>query len=262
MALSKIPTGSDLKSDIKRAVDEIGGFGKYIQTGNTVLVKPNFNTADEPPASTDPAFLSAVIDLLSEVGAKRIVIGESSTFYLSTKIVLEQCDVFGVCIKGPAVEVMVFENHQYVKKPVRGGQYLRSVTVPKVLDEVDRIVLLPCMKTHFAAQYTGALKIAVGMMKPSERVRMHMGHVPEKVAEINLLYEPDLAVMDGRKCFIAGGPAKGEVREPGIILASDSRVEIDLEEVRTIQSFDGNSLAGIDPEEIVQIKHARKLGIK
>jgi uncharacterized protein (DUF362 family) len=86
--------------------------------------------------------------------------------------------------------------------------------------------------------------------------------VPEKVAEMNLLYKPDLVIMDARKCFISGGPAKGEVREPGLILASESRVAIDIEEVKIIQGYEGNSLIGQKPEELRQIKYAQELGVE
>ena len=67
--------------------------------------------------------------------------------------------------------------------------------------------------------------------------------------------------MDGRKCFINKGPSEGELVEPNLILASESRLAIDLEEIKIIQSFAGNSLAGIRPEDLGQIKRAQELGI-
>ena len=89
-----------------------------------------------------------------------------------------------------------------------------------------------------------------------------MGNVSEKVAEMNTVYSPDLIIMDARKCFINGGPTKSEIRESGFVLASDSRIAIDIEEVKIIQSFDGNSLGGLEPEEMTQIRLAKELGIK
>lgn len=68
--------------------------------------------------------------------------------------------------------------------------------------------------------------------------------------------------MDARKCFINRGPAKGELKEPELILASESRVAIDIEGVKIIQKYPGNSLTGIEPEELIQIRLAKKMGIK
>ena len=36
------------------------------ESGDEILLKPNFNTADPPPASSDPEFVKAVIELLFE----------------------------------------------------------------------------------------------------------------------------------------------------------------------------------------------------
>ena len=160
-------------------------------------------------------------------------------------------------------EIMIFDEHEWTTKKIPQGRYLKKISVPQIMDQVDRIILLPCCKTHFIAQYTGALKTMVGFMKPSERVGLHLGsHVPEKVAEMNTIYQPDLVIMDARKCFINRGPAQGEVREPGLILASESRVAIDIEAVKIIQGYAGNSLAGLKPEELRQIKYALELGIE
>jgi uncharacterized protein (DUF362 family) len=98
-------------------------------------------------------------------------------------------------------------------------------------------------------------------MKPTERVRLHLKNLQKKIAELNKLIDPDLIIMDGRKCFINKGPTKGEVREPGLILASTSRVDIDVEGIKIIQSFKGNSLKDIDAWEMPQIKRAIEFGI-
>ena len=60
--VSKIGFNGDIKGSIARAVEAIGGFGRLIATGDTILVKPNFNTADPLPASSDPQFVRAVIE--------------------------------------------------------------------------------------------------------------------------------------------------------------------------------------------------------
>ena len=111
------------------------------------------------------------------------------------------------------------------------------------------------------AQFTGSLKLSVGLMKPSERLKLHAGRLQEKIAELNLVIHPDLIIMDGRKCFINKGPSSGDIAEPALILASTGRVAIDLEGINIIQEFDSNSLAQISPGELIQIAHAVKIGV-
>lgn len=266
LKVNQVTAGAVVKQSIIEVVKDFGGFEKIINKNDSVLIKPNYNTADPSPASTAPDFLRAVVELCFEAGAKRVIVGESSTITIrnhavTTKNNLIKAKVFELEKLVLAPEIMIFDDYEWVKKDIPNGKYLKSVTFPKIIDEVDKIILLPVAKTHFIAGFTGALKLAVGFMLPAERMKFHTGHVQEKVAEINTIYEPDLIIMDARKCFISGGPSKGVMREPGIIMASTSRVAIDIEEVKIIQSFEGNSLKDIVSEEMIQIKTAIKLGV-
>jgi uncharacterized protein (DUF362 family) len=89
----------------------------------------------------------------------------------------------------------------------------------------------------------------------------HMRNLCYKLAELSLVVQPDLIIMDARKVFITGGPAKGELREPNLILASGNQVAIDVEGVKILQSYPGNSLEGKDIWTLKQIKHSVDLGL-
>lgn len=259
--VSKVKVKNDLKKSVLSAVDAIGGFGKFIQKGDRVLLKPNFNTADPFPASSDPEFLRAVIELVNEQEPKKVILGECCTFSLKTRNVMEEIDLCQCQDIIPAPEIIAFNEQRWVKKKVPDGKFLKSVSVPEVLDQVDKLILLPCLKTHAWAQYTGALKLSVGFMKPIERLRMHIMHLQEKIAELNKVINSDLVIMDARKCFINKGPQDGDLARPNLILASTSRVGIDIEGVKIIQQYKGNSLCKIKAQDLTQIKWARKIGI-
>lgn len=254
--------GDDLKSVISDAVLGIGGIEEFVKKGEKVLIKPNVNTADPFPASSDPEFIKAVVELVLATGAGEVIVGESSTRSQNTRTNLEKLNLFDLEKIDQKVKVISFDEGQWVKKEIKDGKYLKSISVPEVLDQVDKVIFLPCLKTHCVAKFTGALKLGVGLMKKSQRMALHVRHTEQKVAEMNLAFKPDLIIMDGRKCFITDGPSHGEVREPGIILASTSRIQIDLEAIRVIQSFSGNDLEKFKPEELPQMKRALEIGIK
>lgn len=262
LELSKVKFEGDLKKAVFQAVEELGGFSRFIQKGDVVFLKPNFNTADPYPASTDLSFLKVVVELVYQAEAKLVMIGDSSTMTLNTRKVMEKLKVFDLLKMDPSPRIYVFEEGEWLKKEVPQGKYLKKVYIPKILEHPDKLIFLPCLKTHFLAQYTGALKLAVGFMKPFQRVHLHLRKIQEKIAELNTLFHPDLIIMDARKCFIKGGPAQGEIREPNLILASPSRLAIDLEGIRIIKSYSKNDLEGILPEELPQIKRAKELGIE
>jgi len=259
--VSKIKFQGNLREAILNAVKLIGGFERFIKKGDVVLIKPNFNTADPFPASTDFDFLKEVVKLVYEMEPKLVLIGESSTMSLNTKKVMEKLKIFDLLNLETPPRIYIFEEWAWIKKEIPQGKYLKSVSVTEILERPDKIILLPCLKTHKYAQFTGALKLSVGFMKPIERVKLHLSHLQEKVAELNTLLKPDLIIMDARKCFINKGPSFGEVRDPNLILASDDRVAIDVEGIKIIQSFSGSSLRKIDPWSLPQIKRAVDLKI-
>ncbi len=155
-------------------------------------------------------------------------------------------------------EVLVFD--EWVRTEA-GGRYLKGVPFAKAALEASKIVYATCLKTHRFAQFTMSLKLVVGFMRPRKRLALHLGHLSDKLAELNTLLTPDLILTDARTCFISGGPSAGERRDPGLILASGDRIALDVEGVRLLQSYPGNSLGDANPWELLQIRRAVELGL-
>lgn len=252
--VAKVIVNNDLKKTIRESVDNIGGLKQFFNIGDVVLLKPNFNTADPFPASTDIHFLEIVIDLIYEAGAESIIVGESSTIYKNTKKEFDKLGLFALQDRINSVQIKNFDEEKWIKKRVPQGKYLKKVSIPKALLGVDKIIFLPCLKTHKYAWFSGSLKLAVGFMKPSERIMLHACHLQEKIAELNRVVAPDLIIMDARKCFITNGPSKGKVKIPNLIMASVDRAAIDIAGINIIKEYEGNDLSTIDPLELPQIK--------
>jgi len=241
--VSKVRVEHDLKASVTKAVGLIGGLGKVISSGDRVMVKPNFNSPDPYPASSDLDFLKAVVQILKEAGAK-VVVGESSGgIWRPTRRVMEKLDALRQ-LTDIGAEVIAFDDRDRSWDWARvrvDGDYLKEVTVPRSVYEADKIVYLPCMKTHRLARFSLSLKLAVGYVHPGERRSMHMRNLERKIAEFNLALQPDLIIMDGRKSFISGGPDKGELVEPGVIMASGDQVAIDVEALKILGSYKGKN---------------------
>ena len=157
-------------------------------------------------------------------------------------------------------EIVFFEEGEYRKIPT-GGRFLKKVSIPDSSLKIDKLVNVSCIKTHQYATFTLSLKNAVGFMKRNERlISLHTRRLEEKIADLNLIVHPVVTIMDGRKCFISGGPACGELREPGVILASGDRVAIDVEAIKIMQGYKGSSLTR-DPWRYKQVTQAVQLGL-
>lgn len=258
--VSRVKTSADLKKSIENAVDLIGGFKKVISSGDRVIVKPNFNSDDPFPASSDPEFVKTVVFLLYHAGASRVIIVESSGMpWLPTRNVLEKTGMLKAAQECNA-EVRILDQGEWVDIAIEGKRWKKISIAKDALDEDAKFVWLPCMKTHRYASFSLSLKLAVGLLDFRLRGDLHSAHLEEKIAELNLAVHPDLIIMDGRKCFVTGGPDVGRVEEPNIILASGDRIAIDVEAIKVIESFEGASLEA-DPWSYIQIRRAVELGL-
>ena len=184
--VAKVTAEEDIRHSIDKTIALLGNVGQAISRGDKVLVKPNFNSPDAFPASTDLAFLHAVVEILLETGA-RVTIGESSGgVWRPSRNVFYKLGVYELA-RNLGVELIAFEDRatDWVKINIR-GDYLKAVTMPRSAYEADKIVYLPCMKTHKIAGFSGALKLAVGFIYPGERRALHARNIERKIAEISL----------------------------------------------------------------------------
>lgn len=256
--VAKVAAREDLRASVGTAVALLGNLGQAIKSGEKVLVKPNFNSPDPFPASTDLAFLRVIIEILLEAGA-RVTIGESSGgIWRPSRNVFRKLGVYELATK-LGVELIAFEDRadDWVRIKV-DGDYLSMVTMPRLAYEADKLVYLPCMKTHRLAQYSGALKLAFGFVHPGERRGFHFSHLQQKLAEVSLCWQPNLIIMDGRKAFVSGGPTEGQLAEPGLLLASGDPVAIDIEAMKILLAYGARNKLVLDPLESPQITTALK----
>ncbi len=259
--VSKVRASEDVKTAVARSVELLGGLDKAVRPGDKVLVKPNFNSPDPPPASTDLTFLRSVLELLMDIGAE-VVVGESSGgLWRPTSNVVAKLGVPRL-LNEMGVEFVAFDDadSEWIEVPIE-GEHLHRVTVPKIAYDADRLVYLPCMKTHQYARFALSLKLSMGFVHPAERLSYHFRNLEGKLAENNLAFQPDLILMDGRKAFVSGGPAQGEVADPGIIMASGDMVAIDVEALKVLKSYRAKNRLDGDPYDLPQIAAAVQHGL-
>lgn len=265
-----VTTGRDLNTAVKAAVDAIGGVRKALQPQDRVLLKANFNSDDEYPASTDLGFLTAVVEVLREAGITNLTLGERSGWpWMPTSKVLKAMGVFETA-KTLDLPVSVFDSGPWMEVQLgEQAKWWKGVAYHQSLKSFDKIVYLPCMKHHFLATFTMSLKLTVGLTHPVEMQYMHAdfdnGKTDEpmylKMIELSLPVGPDLIIMDGRKSFVTGGPDNGEVVEPGVILASGDRIALDVEGVKILQSYPRENLIQAPVWEMPIIQRAIELGL-
>ena len=257
--LSKVHTSENLRRDIEKAVELIGGFDPLIQPGDLVTIKPNLNTADPYPASSDADFIQALGEALLAAGAGKLQIMDASTQRVCTRDVGEAIGICDVALDLDA-DFISLDEHPWIKQTFPKGKYLKSGHIGEPALNLGKLVIAPCLKTHFIAKFTASMKVMMGLLKRQDRLKMHIRHLEYKIADLASYFQPTLVIMDARKVFVTKGPASGDLETPNLSLASHDMVAIDVEGVRLLQSYNARNKLNVPVWELGQIARAKEIG--
>jgi uncharacterized protein (DUF362 family) len=250
----------NLQAAVSEALTRLGPGILSDLVGRSVLIKANFNSPHPFPASSAPDFLSALIGVLRAAGAGTIRLGDSCGLrWAPAEAVAAGLGIPDLAAR-LGVEWVNFDAGPWRSVNVQGALF-KVVKIAEAAYASERIVYACCIKTHPTAGFSASLKHAIGFLPPEQRHAMHQGDMARRIAEINLAVKPHLVLADGRKCFTMGGPARGWVRRPGIILASTDRVALDERALEVLKSYFAFNRLAKNPREEPQIREAIALGI-
>jgi uncharacterized protein (DUF362 family) len=256
----------DRGKGVRQAIDLLG---LKSFRGKSVVLKPNFNSADPAPGSTHNDTLRSLILSLQQMGAKQITLAERSGPGDSTRTVMEKKGIFRLAQElGFSILNLEELGHEgWSKIEPRESHWSQGFHFPRIYLEAESVVQTCCLKTHaYGGHFTLSLKNTVGLVPlagyPYMRELHSSPYQRQMIAEINTAYSPDLVVLDGVEAFVDGGPDRGTKVEAGVMLAGTDRVAIDAVGVAILRLF------GTTPEvsrgsifEQEQIAQAAELGL-
>jgi len=238
---------------IKKQFELLGGLGKFISRGDTVLLKPNFIAprSHRHATQTHPAVIIEVARLLKEFGAKPFV-GDSSAW----------SNVF-TCAKALKLEEPLKKLSVPIKqlnKPrmCRIGATNIKVGISSIALDADKIINLPKFKTHQQLVATFAVKNMFGCVSGKRKALWHfrkgksMDDFCELLIELFRFLNPVLTIIDGVVAMDGPGPIRGRNKLLGYIIGGTEPFSLE-----TICS----RLVNIKPDDVPIIKTAKKMGI-
>jgi uncharacterized protein (DUF362 family) len=218
---------------VYKAVELAGGLG-FIKSGSRVMLKPNFNTGDQNPASANPEVIRQVIRLVKKQNPLQIIVADRSGFWLDTEKCMVQNGVSSIANEEGA-ELAALEDLEWEKiTPKLALNWPKGFRIPKLLNEVDYVISIPVLKTHSIANFSMSIKNWVGILYAKDRASdLHLFNSNEeifgyKLAELHLARVPDFIIMDGSKAFVDGGPTEGKIVDSNLIVASNDIIANDI----------------------------------
>jgi uncharacterized protein (DUF362 family)/NAD-dependent dihydropyrimidine dehydrogenase PreA subunit len=223
--------------------------------GRKVLIKPNVLRASEAQEGivTHPAVLRAVVDKVEALGPASLIVGDNPGLFNYGDN--ENCFKKSGLMEAAKGYYRNIGNDS--EKVSFNADYLPWVSVSRAVLEADLIISLPKFKTHGLTIVTGAIKNSYGYLPGAQKARLHKAagnpeRFHEVVVEVFRLRVPDLFIVDAVIGMEGNGPASPDLREIGLLMASDNGVAMDAVMA---------TMMGLDPGRLRFLQKAEDLGL-
>ena len=246
-----IVRGPDPAVNVRRAIEALGGMGRFVQKGERVVVKPNigWNRLPEQAANTNPEVVAEVVRLVLAAGASTVWVTDVS---VNTA---EQCFIrSGIekAAKEAGAKVIRPDSPAFRQVKV-SGKLLQTADVLFPFVEADRVINVPIVKQHGLSGATMALKNWYGVLG-GQRVKLHQ-NIHTSIVDLASMIKPTLTVLDATRILLANGPTGGslaDVKQMNTVAAGTDEVALD--------AF-GATLLGLEPSNVGFIIEGMKAGL-
>lgn len=259
MAIARWSGAKDLSAgDLKqaavklteKAIEALGGLGRFVKKGDVVWVKPNigWDRTPELAANTNPDVVATVVRLAFEAGAKKVKVGDNPCDIAAKTYVASG---IAEIVKPLGAEVLFLDRDRFKDVAIKGERVKTLPMYPDIL-ECDVVINVPVAKRHGLAGATLCMKNYMGVMEA--RRNFHQA-IPECIADLTRFMRPRISILDAVRVLTAHGPKGGN--------PADVAMKLQVAAGTDIVALDawGAELLGRKPEEIKSIPFAEKAGL-
>ena len=247
--------GKDYHQLVTQVLEPLGGIGRFVKAGDSVVIKPNMAWDRNPAqaANTHPQVVKALVEQSLEAGAGKVMVfdrtcNEERRCYVNSGIQEAMA-----AIKDSRLKFYHPDSRKFVPVNIERGKAVRKLEIYKDALEADTYINVPIAKHHSLSRLTLGLKNSMGVLG-GNRGQMHHD-LGQKLADLATVIRPKLTVIDATRILLRNGPQGGNIDDVKVldtIVASADPVACDAY---------ATTLFGLQPEEISSTVAAYKLGL-
>ncbi len=199
--------GPDPGETVSKAIETVGGMGRFISKGDTVVVKPNigWDRTPEQAANTNPQVVASVVRLCFEAGARRVTVldnpcDDARRAYVRSGV--------AQAAREAGAKTPHMDGRKY-RKVALNGEVLKKWEVYQDVMEADKVINIPIAKHHSLAGLTLSMKNWMGAIGGS-RSRLHW-ELDQSLADLAAFFNPSLTILDCVRILTANGPQGGSL---------------------------------------------------
>ena len=137
------------------------------------------------------------------------------------------------------------------------AEFMPTVLVSSAVLDADIVISLPKFETHGLTVMTGAIKNSYGILPGAQKAMLHKAagspqRFHEVIVDVFRLRVPDLFIVHAVVGMEGNGPASPDLRDIGLVLASDNAVAVDAVIA---------TMMGCDPGRLRFLQKAKEAGL-
>jgi uncharacterized protein (DUF362 family) len=253
VAYLAVARGPSPAAIVQAALKALGGIGRFVQSGNDVIIKPNICVdyyTYEYAATTNPEVVGTLVKLCLAAGARRVRVMDQP-FGGTAQKAYERSGI-SAAVKAAGGEMELMSGMKYREVAIPGGLDLKKWSVYGDALDADVLINVPIAKHHSLGRLTLGMKNLMGLIKDRGQFHFNLG---QRVADLTSLLRPQLTVVDAVRILTNHGPSGGDladVKLTNTIIASHDIVAADTY---------ATSLFGLTADDIPALRAAAPMGL-
>jgi len=192
-----------------RAIENLGGMGRFVAKQDVVVVKPNiaWDRTPEQAANTNPEIVAEVVRQCRQAGAKRVIVTDVSCN--EARRCFERSGIQAAA-RAAGAEVMLPDPDNF-REVDMGGAMLKNWPVFAPFLDADKVINVPIAKHHALTGATLGMKNWYGILG-GERNRLHQ-QIHQSLADLACFMLPTLTLLDCYRVLMRNGPTGGNLED-------------------------------------------------
>jgi uncharacterized protein (DUF362 family) len=245
--------GDDPRELLRKAIEGLGGIGRFISRSDVVVLKPNiaWDRTPEQAANTNPELVAEMVRLCREAGAARVIVTDVSC---NDPRRCFQRSGIAESARAAGAQVILPEERKFKEVNLR-GDVLSSWPVFEPFLAADKVINLPIAKHHSLTGVTLGMKNWYGILG-GQRHRLHQ-RIQESLVDLADFMRPTLTVIDAYRVLMRNGPTGGSVADVALkktLVAGTDPVALDAYVAKAYWNLDAEQLP------YLELAQARGLG--
>jgi uncharacterized protein (DUF362 family) len=206
-----IVTGESRTAMVRRALEAMGGMGRFIKRGDRVMLKVNaaFATPAILSATTHPELAADLVRLCLGAGAASVLVTDNP--------INDPESCFNLTGIGPAVsaagaQLVLPRAAQFAPGTLPGGKLIRDWPIlHEPFRGITKLIGVAPVKQHNRAGASMTMKNWYGLLG-GRRNQFHQD-INGIIVELAMLVRPTFVVLDGTASMMANGPTGGSLAD-------------------------------------------------